>query len=137
QVEVLLRPKGSTKRTFWLYRPVPLPESPALVIVAPGGTNLLSGKNLSSDDRAEHLPYVKAGFVVMAYSLDGEVTAEMSGARATAALQAYQASRAGLENAKIAIDLARERVPAIDPDRIFAVGHGSAGAHALLLAAEE
>lgn len=136
-VNVFLRAKGREKRTFWVYQPKPLPAKLGLVLVAPSGSSMLSGKALSSDERAEHLPYVRAGFAVVAYSLDGDMPAGVSDAQATAALSAYQASRAGVENAGAAIDLALEKLPGIDGSLVFAAGRGSAGAHALLLAAEE
>ena len=133
-VDVLIRPKD---RRFWLYQPKPLPQSPALVLIAPAGVNQLVGRELSADDRAEHLPYVRAGFVVMAYNLDGHVSPGASDAQFTSALVAYKSADAGLANARAAIALAAERVPSLDTTKIFAAGRGAAGSHALLLAADE
>ncbi len=137
RVDVYLRPVGQVQRTFWLYRPVPLPAALALILITPAGRGLISGKALSSGDRDEHLPYVHAGFAVMAYSIDGDLPPDVSDRGATQALKHYQASKAGLDNARVAIDLAFEKLPQIDNDLVFAAGHGAAGAHAILLAAEE
>lgn len=137
RVEVLLRPRGANERTFWLYLPTPMPTRVGLVLVAPAGGNLLSGRALTADDRPEHMPYARAGFVVMAYSVDGDLPAGVSDVAATRALRDYQAAQAGVENARAALDLALEKVPGIDGSLVFAAGHGSAGSLALLLAAEE
>ena len=53
------------------------------------------------------------------------------------AARAFQAAGAGLKNAQAALELALKAMPNIDPERIFAAGHSSAGGHALYLAAEE
>ncbi len=137
RVDVILRPVGAMKRTFWLYQPKPLPEELGLVLVAPSNGNLLSGRALSNDDRQEHLPYVRAGFAVMAYTIDGDMPPGISDAKATEAIRAYQASKAGLVNAQLAIDLAFERLPSLSAERVFAAGRDSGGAYALLLGAEE
>ena len=137
RVEVLVRPQGAIKRTFWLYHPTPLPKRLGLVLIAPAGGNLLSGRALTADDRGEHMPYARAGFVVMAYSIDGDLPPGVSDVTATRALRDYQAARAGVENARVALDLALDKAPGIDTSLVFAAGHGSAGSLALLLAAEE
>jgi dienelactone hydrolase len=136
KVEAKIRVAGKQKRTFWLYRPEPLPDRLGLVLVAPAGTNLLHGKALSPDDRPEHMPYARAGFAVIAYSIDGD-PGDGSDAKATTdAVVAYKDSKAGLANARAALDIAFDALP-IDEDLVFAAGHGSAGTHALLLAREE
>lgn len=137
RIDVVLRPTGSEQRTFWLYRPEPMPDAPALVIIAPAGGTMLGGAALSPDDREEHTPYVRAGMVVMAYSIDGEIRPGMSGAAGAKALEAYRGAGGGIDNARQAIDVAFERVPNISPDHVYAAGADSAGALALVVAAEE
>jgi dipeptidyl aminopeptidase/acylaminoacyl peptidase len=46
-------------------------------------------------------------------------------------------AEAGLLNARVAIEIALTRVAAIDPRRLYAAGHSSAGTLALLLAENE
>ncbi len=134
QIDVVLREKGSTKRVFWLYRPKPLPDRLGLVIMAPSGMTLLTGAALDEWHRVEHAPYVRARFAVMAYSLDGAVRgADIP----TSSLAAFNASKAGLDNAQQALDLAFERLPSIDRALVFAAGHGSGGTRALYVAAED
>ncbi len=135
KVEVVMR-NGETKRTFWVYRPEPTPARLGLVLMAPGGGSMLSGRALAPEDRAEHLPLVRAGLAVVAYSLDGDVAPGVSGTEGTRALTLWKASSAGLENARAALEVARERLPPVDEALVFALGRGAAGAHALLLAAE-
>lgn len=122
----------------WIY----LPEKPAAeklpcVLVAPAGSRLFHGMSLAEGDRAEHLPYVRQGFAVIAYELDGPMPEEPRGADAIAAAKAFKDSKAGLTNAQAALDYALAKVPQIDPNRIFIAGHSSAATHALLMAASD
>src|ERR1043165_5367156 len=59
---------------LWIYLPQEKAPPKALicVFIAPGETNMISGKKLKESNRAEHLPYVRAGMAVIAYDLDGE-----------------------------------------------------------------
>lgn len=119
--------KGGTRG--WLYVPPGLQKRktkvPA-VVIAPAGSDLLHGMALREGDAPEHLPYLKAGFVVLAYELAGEKDAK-----------AFQAAHGGLQNAMNAVAFLRERVPVVDPSAIFAAGHSSAANVALLLAAHD
>ena len=113
----------------WLYAPPsslkPDAKLPA-VLIAPAGSDLLTGMNLSDDDRPEHLPYLDAGFVVLAYELPGKDST-----------QTFAASNAGLDNGRAALEFLRAKVPFVDEGRIFTAGHSSAADAALLLAAHE
>jgi dipeptidyl aminopeptidase/acylaminoacyl peptidase len=84
----------------------------------------------------EYLPYVKAGYAVLAYDLDGpDYTGDPESMKK--AFEAFKASRAGLVNARNALEYAINNAPEIDPKRIYAAGHSSAATHALLFAAHE
>ena len=113
----------------WLYAPPsslkPDAKLPA-VLIAPAGSDLLTGMNLSDDDRPEHLPYLDAGFVVLADELPGKDNT-----------QTFAASNAGLDNGRAALEFLRAKVPFVDEGRIFTAGHSSAADAALLLAAHE
>jgi dipeptidyl aminopeptidase/acylaminoacyl peptidase len=131
---VLLRRGGAPSR-LWIY----LPERPATaklpcLLIAPAGTPLFHGMALGDGDRPEHLPYVKAGYAVVAYELDGPLRDNAPEREVIAAARAFQRSEAGVENARAAIRYLRERVPAIDPNRIYPAGHSSAGTLSLLVA---
>ncbi|MCG8653670.1 MAG: prolyl oligopeptidase family serine peptidase, partial [Pirellulales bacterium] len=53
------------------------------------------------------------------------------------AFERYQAAQAGLTNAQNALNFAIQKIPQLDADRIYALGHSSAGRQALLWAAHE
>jgi len=84
----------------------------------------------------EHLPYIRAGFAVVAFDTDGalakpdDVTYEQVQVAATA----FKHAEAGVLNARQAIDYVLKMVPAIDPKRLYSAGHSSAGRISLLVA---
>lgn len=131
----------SHRGKLWLYLPAGdrPPRSLPCVLIAPAGSNLITGMDLHEGDRAEHLPYVRVGFVVVAYELDGALPnpEKPSEQELRGAIAAFADAGAGLVNARVALDFATARVPVIDPRRIFAVGRSSAGTLALLLAENE
>ncbi len=112
---------------LWIYRPVErgAQGSRPVVLIGPAGSSLLTGMPLAEGDRAEHLPYAKAGFVVVAYSLDGPGDSISS-------MRAFARAKAGLLNAREARRVV-DAIPEADAQRIFAVGHSSAGDLALLV----
>jgi len=124
--------------TVWAYLPDGAhdPRSLPCVIVAPAGSIILTGMALGEGDRAEHFPYVAAGHAVLAYSLDGHVDnlKQLSDSRLGPACAQFVGARAGLSNAKAAIDWMLKSFPEVDPERLFTAGHSSAGTMALLLA---
>ncbi|HUT95266.1 MAG TPA: HEAT repeat domain-containing protein [Thermoguttaceae bacterium] len=115
------------------------PGSLPCVLIAPAGTNLLSGSHLGTDpDHPERVPYVEAGFAVVAFELDGEYsTEEPSDAEVVAKYRQFAAAHAGLVNARNALEYVLAKMPEVDPDRIYAVGHSSAAALAVLFAEHE
>lgn len=126
---------------LWLYLPEGKHADKSLpcILIAPAGSPLVVGMDLGEDDRAEHLPYVRAGFAVLAYELDGPLSkpgnpTNQDFLRAT---KAFQATQGGIINARTAFDYVQARVPQVDPLRIIAAGHSSAGTVALLFAEHE
>jgi len=111
------------------------------VFIAPAGTRLIYGASLSNDDSPEHLPYVRAGFAVMAYELSGNLNLPPNAPVKYRDLRnpIYQFMRAdgGLANARLAINYVLTKVPQVDPNRLYAAGHSSAGTMALDLAAAD
>jgi predicted Zn finger-like uncharacterized protein len=128
---------GNLTRQVWIY----LPEHPArpkvpCVLVAPAGTPLIWGNNMDPGYRDEHLPYVRAGFAVIAYSIDGDLddAQRRNPTAVRAAASAFKDAAAGLANERLALDYALARVPAIDGTRVFTAGHSSAATLSLLVA---
>jgi acetyl esterase/lipase len=126
---------------LWVYLPSGEHAARSLpcILIAGAGSNLISGMDLGDGDRPEHLPYVHAGFAVVAFELDGvlkdrENPTEL--AIRTAGFK-FRKARAGLVNAHIALEYAMARVPEVDPGRISSAGHSSAGTLSLLFAENE
>lgn len=94
---------------------------------------------MADGDRPEHLPYVKAGFAVVSFELDGPLDNRRnpSNRELRQAYLKFSAAKAGLVNARNAIEFVLHRVPEVDPDRIYVAGHSSAANLALLLAEHE
>ena len=115
------------------------PRSLPCVLIAPAGSNLLTGMKLTAGDRPEHTPYVKQGFAVVGYELDGALAdpEQATVAEFREAFQAYEASRAGLVNARNALAYVLACMPEVDPTRIYVAGHSSAGTTALLFSEYE
>ncbi len=111
------------------------------ILIAPAGTNLLTGNAL--DDATYHteaLPYARAGYAAVTYSLDGGLPAGSDGSSdddLATAYRGFSAAFAGLANARAALEFVLARLPQVDPRRIFAAGHSSAGTLALLFAEHE
>jgi dipeptidyl aminopeptidase/acylaminoacyl peptidase len=129
---------GLTSRQIWVY----LPEKPPAgklpcVLVAPAGSTLLEGMDLADGDRVEHVPYVRAGFAVVAYSIDGHFDQAKEPQLFAQAATAFFAADAGVANARLALDYALDQVDAIDPNRVYCAGHSSAATLSLLVAENE
>ena len=130
-------PREQATNKLWVY----LPESPqeeklSCVFVAPAGSNLFTGMALGEGDRPEHLPYVRAGFAVVAYELDGPLSRDHtpSNEEVINAFKSFQRAEAGVANARMAIDYALAKVPRVDAERIYVAGHSSAATLSLLVA---
>ena len=134
---------GGTQTSLRLY--LPPGEHPAgalpCVFVAPAGSNLLSGLPLDDlpEGNPEHLPFVRAGFAVMHYSLTGAVANRetASDAEFAAAYGRYSAASAGMLDARFALEFLLARVPQVDPARLYACGHSSGATTGLLFAEHE
>lgn len=135
--EVKLSRKGGANK-LWMYLPEgqTQPKIPC-VLIAPAGTRLYHGITLAEGDRPEHLPYVRAGFAVIAYEVDGPLADKASGKAFFKAALEFKNAQAGLVNARAALDYALAKIPEIDPSRIYTAGHSSAGTISLLVAERE
>ncbi len=115
------------------------------VLITGAGTPLFHGVRWGDlmeydlDDLGEHLPYVEAGFAVIVYDMDGpldEDNAEDADAM-TSAYNAFRSAQAGVVNGRNAYEFILQRVPEVDPGRVYSAGHSSAGTASLLLASHE
>lgn len=110
------------------------------VLVAPAGSNLISGNEMDNDDyHVETLPYAEAGMVVVFYSIDGSLSNpdNPSNEELRGGYLKFRAARAGVVNGRNALDYALKTLPQVDPQRIYSAGHSSAAVLSLLLAAHE
>ena len=115
-------------------------KSLGCVLVAPAGSNLLRGNPMDADDyHDETLPYVKAGYAVVFYSIDGilDDPDHAEGFEFIRAYNEFNAAHAGVVNGRNALEFALARLPQVDPHRIYCAGHSSAGVLSLLLAEHE
>lgn len=113
-------------------------QSLPCVLVAPAGTNLLSGNALGKDDHDEALPYAEAGMAAVYYSLDGALDpAAQANNNPRDAYLSFRRARAGVVNGRNALEYVLAQVPQVDPRRIYSAGHSSAGTLSLLLAEHE
>ncbi len=116
------------------------PGSLPLVLVAPAGSPLFTGNGL--DDPSYHdetLPYAEAGAVVIMFSLDGGIIDldTATDAQLSLAYDRFRKAAAGTVNARVALEFALAKIPAVDPKKIVVAGHSSAGTLAMLWAAHE
>ncbi len=118
------------------------PASLGCVLVAPAGSNLLSGNSLDgSDYHDETEPYAKAGFAVVSYSIDGALGdlefAEDEDLAYAEAYTEFRDAHAGVVNGRNALEFALAQLPQVNPQAIFSAGHSSAGTLSVLLAEHE
>ncbi|WP_232103406.1 alpha/beta hydrolase family protein [Gimesia algae] len=131
---------GSTQK-FKVYLPPNIPENTQVpcVLVPPAGATLLTGMDIELNDvslDSEHEPYIKAGFAVVTFSIDGYIgdIENTTNDQFAAAHMKFRKSQAGIINCINAFLQAEETVPGIDRDNIFIAGHSSAGTLSLLFA---
>lgn len=125
---------------LWIYRPAVTGDAKIpLVLVPPAGSRLFHGMNLGDGDRPEHLPYARAGYVVVSFEIDGhfDESEDPSDESLFAAARAFNAAEFGVSNAKAALDYALRELPEVDPSAVFIAGHSSAATLALQAGAHE
>lgn len=132
--EVLL-PRGDHPEKLWIYLPWQAQKKKVpCLFIGPAGSHMFDGNTLGDGDVPEHLPYVRAGYAVVAYEVDGELPPHPSNQQAEEAARAFQAADAGIANARAAIDYTLAKVPSVDPKHLYTTGHSSAASLSLLVA---
>ena len=133
-----IRDAPAPPHDVWIYRPDPMPEGKVgLVVIPPAGGNMITAPGLGKGDTPEHVPYVRAGFVVVSFRMQGELPSEPTDSQFADAVLAFRSGKAGVDDAKSALSFALGEINAIDPARIYAAGHSSAATLALLFAAND
>jgi dienelactone hydrolase len=108
------------------------------VFVAPAGAPIFAGNSQADGDRAEHVPYVKAGYAVVAFDIDGTFDQnDKTRANMQSTYAKFKAAAGGVVNGKNALEYVLARLPEVDPERLYAAGHSSAAIWALLFAEHE
>ena len=92
---------------------------------------------MGEEDRAEHLPYVRRGIAVIGFDLTGPTPTDQIDAAFVRAANRFREADGGRLNALAAFEYAMQHMPEVDPRRIYAAGHSSAGAVVLGFAAAE
>jgi dienelactone hydrolase len=142
--EVRLGPDDPTPKDpghrgrLWVYLPPGEHAEKSLpcVLLAGAGDDPTTGMVLRAGDRQVHLAFARSGYAVVAYEMDGALvnSDDSSEEQDAAALEAFLVAKAGLVNARNAIDYATEKIPQIDTKRFYTAGFGSAGTMAVRLA---
>jgi len=132
-------PRDKPTNHVWVYLPDPMPKTKLpVILIAPPGTPLFLGNVMAPADEATHVPFALAGFAVLAYELDGYPGPERHSIREVLVeAHEFKESKAGLRNEQDALNFALAKVPNLDKERIYMVGHSSAGAHALLMTSQD
>lgn len=117
----------------WIYLPDrTVGDRLPVVLIGPAGSHLIDGMTLSDGDRAEHIPYARAGFAVISFDIPGMATTDDEIVQAA---RQFKDGEGGVPNARSALALALERFPRLDPNNVFVAGHSSAATLALTLCA--
>ena len=134
-------PLPGSQMDMILYLPSGAHERGSLpcVMIAAAGTTLLEGNGCYDESyQSETIPYVKAGFAVLGYSLDGPLESDKPTNRESReAYKKFRAAHAGLVNSRNAMEFLFQKVPTVNRDRIFTAGHSSAATLSVLFAEHE
>jgi len=132
---------GGTPLKFVVYRQFSVNWSQEMaawpcVILAPAGSNLISGRDLGDGDHPEALPWANAGYIVIQVALPGAIAdpERVTGGEVKRTFAEFSAARAGLGCVEQVLAYIKQEMPQVDPRRIATVGHSSAGTLALLAA---
>lgn len=136
------RPSG-WRTSVRVYLPVNLSADAKIpcVLVAPAGSNLLTGKDCDDFTYTDEIkPYVTAGMAVCHYSLDGsqdKMNASSKERALPSSFRTFTKAHGGVINGQRALDFVLKRCDQIDPARIYCAGHSSAGTLSLQLASTD
>jgi dienelactone hydrolase len=123
---------------LWIYLPPGdhAEKSLPCILMAGAGDDPTMGALLQAGDRQFHLAYARNGFAVVAYETDGALVNPDNAEEEdeAKAVEAFLVAKAGLVNARNAMDYVTSKVPQIDTKQFYSAGFASAGTMALRLA---
>ena len=121
----------------WVYLPPGIPANAKLacVLIPPAGSRLFHGMTLGDGDKAEHLPWLGAGFAVVSFDISGPVPEQPDDAQFIQAATGFMKAKFGVSDGLAALDATLAKYPQIDPKRLYVAGHSSAATLAVQLAA--
>ena len=124
---------------LWAYLPAKRSSKLPCIIIAPAGSGMFHGMKIAKGDRPEHVPYVEAGYAVVCYGVTGPIDDydDLGVIELYRTINRFMKAELGVADGKAAIDWALENIPGIDPERLYAVGHSSAGTLSLQLAQQD
>ena len=132
-----------TRMSVRAYLPVDLPNDAKIpcVLLAPAGSNLLTGKDCDDYEYTDEIkPYVTAGMAVVHYSLDGSLD-KISARGKERAVPGQSAifckAHGGVINGQRAIDFVLKNFDQIDSRKLYCAGHSSAATLSLQLASTD
>ena len=136
---VALPHNGATSKLLIFMPDKPITALRPCLFIAPAGTRLFHGSTLGDEGNPpEYLPYVGAGFTVVAYEIDGDLPSRKpGGVEIMQAASAFKNANAGVSNAQEAIRFALARIPNIDARHLYTAGHSSAGTLSLQVAEQD
>ncbi|QGJ72394.1 Hypothetical protein PBC10988_41150 [Planctomycetales bacterium 10988] len=143
----------SFEQEIWIYLPHRVDRDKPLscVYIPASDMTYMHGSRLKPKHRAEHLPFVEAGFAVIAFSVSGQVPEVYQdqitptwldqslppGDWLSEVYAEYSKVNYGLHNAEIAKLFAEKNLPKIDEKQQYTVGFGFAANLAFAIAKEQ
>jgi dipeptidyl aminopeptidase/acylaminoacyl peptidase len=118
---------------LYVYMPKVRKSDVPAVVIAAAGAPAFAGSSLGEGDQPEHIPYVQAGFIVVAYETDGVYDEKTPGGGMISSAKKFKAADAGIKNGRSAVEYA-SRLTGVKEDCIFTAGHSSAATIALRVA---
>ena len=123
-----------SKINIWTYHPKDLGSKKLpCVLIAAAGSSLFHGVTLGDGDMPEHTPYAQTGFFVVAYDVSGPLDNRDSSRAIAKAAKEFMDRKGGVSDALEALEFAKKKYDLIDENRVYAVGHSSAGTVAIAL----
>lgn len=122
-----------TNGNIWVYLPnTPTTESIPVILIAPAGSGLFFGMQLSDGDTPEHIPYVEAGYAVISFDLSGPWPEAGDESSQLSAINQFVESDGGIKDAFEAFVVATREFKQLNKEKVYFAGHSSAATVALM-----
>ncbi len=124
-----------TNGRIWVYLPNDYQKKTLpIILVAPAGSRMFHGMDLSEGDTPEHIPYVKEGFAVISFDVSGPWPKIETNLNIYSAINHFVARGGGVHDARDALRIAKKQFKNINLNEVYVAGHSSAGTISLMLA---